>query len=155
MRNLIFIFILGFGGCSNSEPIKHAFSENKAQAVSKGLWGVQFDSSRSALKPIKLSEVKNDTLTAWNITDIINGTSNSRFFVVFHYTSHDTVYLDLPPCKQVIEAFGNIEYEKIVIISTFSFTELKNIKYVSFECQSYNAPGGPRKVYSRLSWNDK
>jgi hypothetical protein len=67
--------------------------------------------------------------------------------------SNDTAFISIPDSEVLTQQMGTAGAESFMISTTFSFTELNGIKYVSFDFEKgdHGVPG----VYNRNSWDDK
>ena len=68
-------------------------------------------------------------------------------------TKKDTVFIYIPDSGVLTQQMGSAGAEQFMVSTTYSFTELIGITYVSFEFEfgDHANPG----VYDRQSWNEK
>lgn len=124
---------------------ENTFSYNPAGA----LWEYQFDTILKDFKLVKLRQYNKDTLTIQRVENIVN-MSWPKVQIKYLKTSKDTVYLTIPESKVLTQQMGTSGADAFMISTTYSFTDLKGIKYVSydFEVGDHASPG----VYNRNSW---
>lgn len=98
---------------------------------------------------IQMRPVDNDTLTGEALEKIINS-AWPKVQINFTGTSNDTAYLSIPDSEALTQQMGSAGAESFMISTTWSFTELKGIRYVAFDFiyGDHAMPG----VYSRTSW---
>ncbi|ASS49121.1 MAG: hypothetical protein A3D31_04675 [Candidatus Fluviicola riflensis] len=124
--------------------------ENPRTYVRKyALWEYQYDSISGRSTPVKLRSVNKDTLSAKKIVAIVNKTW-PNVQVTHLRTSKDTIYLSIPKSDVLTQQMGTLGADEFMISTTYSFTELNGIRYVSFDFQpgDHANPG----VYSRNYW---
>lgn len=112
------------------------------------LWGYQFDAQINDFKIVKLRQFSSDTLTTKSIESIINKTW-PKVQIQFLKSSNDTVYLSIPQSEVLTQQMGSSGASHFIGSTIYSFTELKGIKYVSFDFEEgdHAAPG----VFGRRS----
>lgn len=125
--------------------------ENKDTSVFTPLWEYQYDTIIKDFRIVKLQELNNDTLTAESVVNIVNK-SWPDVQVKYIKTSKDTVYISIPESTILTQQMGSAGAKQFMVSATYSFTELKGIKYVSFKFKvgDHANPG----VYSRNSWKN-
>ncbi len=113
-------------------------------------WEYQFDTTTNDFKPVKLREVQADTLTAKRIEEMINHTW-PNVQIKYIETFGDTVYLEIPESTVLTQQMGTAGAQQFMVSTTYSFTELPNVRYVAFgfEEGDHAVPG----VYHRGSWD--
>lgn len=116
------------------------------------LWAFQLDTILNDFKPVKLLQFNKDTLTVQRIETIVNKTW-PKVQIEYLRTSKDTVFISIPDSEVLTQQMGTTGADQFMISTTYSFTELIGIKYVSyqFELGDHANPG----VYSRSSWDRK
>jgi hypothetical protein len=126
----------------------NATSSGKTQ--SDAIWVYRFDSILNDYKPVKLRAVLPDTLTAGMICSILNATWPDVQAKVIK-TSKDTIFIAIPQSDYLTQQMGSTGAQEYMVTATFSFTELKGIKYVSFDFAEgdHAVPG----VYDRSTWD--
>lgn len=114
-------------------------------------WEYQFDTTINDFKPVKLREVQADSLTAESIEAMINNTW-PNVQIKYIETFGDTVYLEIPESTVLTQQMGTAGAQQFMVSTTYSFTELPNVRYVvfGFEEGDHAVPG----VYSRDSWDN-
>ncbi|WP_160114226.1 hypothetical protein [Aquimarina sp. AU119] len=118
----------------------------------QALWEYQFDKEISDFKIKKVREFNSDTLTSKKIEKIINH-NWPKVQIKYTRKNKDTVFIDIPDSNVLTQQMGTTGAEQFLISTTFSFTELEGINYVSynFEIGDHASPG----VYGRNNWNEK
>jgi hypothetical protein len=114
------------------------------------LWAYQFDTLSREFKPVKLKRFNGDSLTPQSIEAIVNKTW-LKVQIQYLRTSHDTVFITIPYSEVLTQQMGSTGAEEFMVSTTYSFTELKGIKYVAydFELGDHASPG----IYQRASWD--
>ena len=164
MKKTIFIlgFILIIIGCTETKQAKPVLEETSNDAVmadsnessfvyneSEAIWGFVIDTLTGNEKLIQLKPVENDALTAKMVEEIVNKTW-PRIQIKFLKTSNDTAFVSIPESEVLTQQMGTAGAESFMVSTVFSFTEVKGIKYVSFDFEvgDHASPG----VYDRNSW---
>ncbi|CAG0964558.1 hypothetical protein FLAV_00888 [Flavobacteriales bacterium] len=116
------------------------------------IWICSFDTLLKDFKPIKLRNINRDTLTPQKIEDIINK-NWPKVQIKYLSTSIDTIFLSIPHSEVLTQQMGSSGADQFMVSTTYTFTELKGIKYVSYEFEfgDHANPG----VYCRSSWTTK
>lgn len=158
----IILFFLIFG-CKDSnekkditKPLNTIPTEEKSQenttaySAKHALWEYQFDEENNDFKIKKIRPFNADTLNAKKVKSIVNKTW-AKVQIKYIKTNKDTIFLAIPNSTVLTQQMGTIGAEQFLISTTFSFTELKGIQYVSysFETGDHATPG----VYERSTWN--
>ncbi len=117
---------------------------------SDAIWVYRFDSTLNDFKPVKLRAVLPDTLTAGMICSILNASWPEVQAKIIRM-SKDTIYISIPESNYLTQQMGSSGAQAYMVAATFSFTELKGIKYVTFDFEEgdHAIPG----VYNRTSWD--
>jgi hypothetical protein len=107
------------------------------------LWQVD-DTKGFKLQKPKMPGI--DTLSAKNLIQLLNS-NNDSIYLDYIKTSHDTIYVHIPHSEMLTERIGSTGAEMYMASTTYSLTELKNIKYVNFDFEEgdHASPG----VYTR------
>lgn len=115
-------------------------------------WGSVYDTALKDHRAIKLRPFFSDTLNPRLIETIINKTWPKVQIRVLK-TSQDTLYLSIPNSTVLTQQMGTDGAKEFMLSTTYSFTELTWVKYVSFAFEEgdHAVPG----VYSRRSWGRK
>jgi hypothetical protein len=164
---IIIISIIFFMGCENSvnnnlnntSPIKsvpdsmkitNSTTSTMAYIEKYAIWGCEYDSIKGDEKPTKLRPFEADTLTANKIEDIVNFTW-PKVQVKILRSSKDTIYISIPDSEVLTQQMGTTGAEEFMISTTFSFTEIKGVNYVTYNFieGDHATPG----TYSRKSWH--
>ena len=86
-----------------------------------------------------------------NLIQIINNNYDSIHFDYIK-TFYDTIYVHIPHSEMLTERIGSTGAEMFMASTTWSLTELKNIKYVNYDFEEgdHASPG----VYSRSNFKN-
>lgn len=138
---------------SSKKEVTQQDSNASAPPLEKALeplWTYQFDSIQQDFTPTPLKRIRQDTLSPQWIERILNK-NWEKVQVKFIKISQDTLYLEIPDSQVLTQQMGTAGAREFMVASTYSFTEVKGVKYVSydFEVGDHMTPG----VYSRDSWN--
>ena len=161
------IFILGFIliiiGCTDKKQAKPALDETEKETVmaesnestfvyneSEAIWGIVIDTLTGNEELKQLKPVEKDALTGEMMEKIVNKTW-PRVQIKFTGTSNDTAFVSIPDSKVLTQQMGSAGAESFMVSTVYSFTEIKGIKYVSFDFEAgdHASPG----VYNRNSWD--
>ncbi len=117
---------------------------------SEAIWIYDYNQQTEESEVKQLRSVDRETLTGETLEKIINK-SWPRVQIKFIRTSNDTAFISIPDSEVLTQQMGTAGAESFMISTTFSFTELKEIKYVSFDFEvgDHAIPG----VYNRNSWD--
>ena len=165
MKKTIFIigFILIIIGCTDSKQVKPALDETAKDTVladsnessyvfnkSEAIWGFVTDSVTGNEELTQLRPVEKDVLTGEIMEKIINKTW-PRVQIKYLGTSNDTAFISIPESEVLTQQMGSAGAESFMVSTVYSFTEIKGIKYVSFDFGfgDHASPG----VYNRNSWD--
>lgn len=161
---LILGFILIIVGCAEKRQTKPAVEDNAKETVlnnsfessfvyneSEAIWGIVIDTLTGDEELKQLKPVEKEGLTGEMIEKIINKTW-PRVQVKFLRTSNDTVFVSIPESEVLTQQMGTAGAESFMVTTVYSFTEIKDIKYVSFDFEAgdHASPG----IYSRNSWDE-
>ncbi len=118
---------------------------------SGAIWRYDYNQQTEEFEATQLRPVNRDTLTGETLEKIINK-SWPRVQIKFIGTSNDTAFISIPDSEVLTQQMGTAGAESFMISTTFSFTELHGIKYVSFDFEEgdHGIPG----VYDRNSWDE-
>jgi len=150
------LFIL-ISGCNRPKQDDKLIADTKETSDSsvlydpaEAIWIYDYNVENDEFEITQLRPVDNDTLRAASLEKIINA-SWPRVQVKFIRVSNDTAYIAIPDSKVLTQQMGSSGAESFMITTTYHFTELKGIKYVSFyfEEGDHAMPG----VYNRNSWD--
>jgi hypothetical protein len=161
------IFILGFIliiiGCTDKKQAKPALDETAKETVmaesnestfvyneSEAIWGIVIDTLTGNEELKQLKPVEKDALTGEMMEKIVNKTW-PRVQIKFTGTSNDTAFVSISDSKVLTQQMGSAGAESFMVSTVYSFTEIKGIKFVSFEFEmgDHASPG----VYNRNSWD--
>jgi len=131
-----------------SKPAPSATPEN--DSIYSKIWTFQYDSVLNDERPKKIRTFDPATLTPQMIVEIVN---KNYPIVQIKYvkTSGDTVFVAIPNSMGLTQQMGSTGANEFMVCVTFTFTELKGIKHVSFDFEEgdHAVPG----VYDRTSWS--
>ncbi len=99
--------------------------------------------------PVKLNQVNPDTLTPKKLVDFV---SSANIHLDFIKVSNDTIFVKIKNSNYLTQSIGTTGAYSFMIITTFTLTELKGIKYVNFDFEEgdHASPG----TYSRKYYED-
>jgi hypothetical protein len=117
----------------------------------EAIWKFDFNQQTEAYEVTQLRSVDKETLTGETLEKIINK-AWPKVQIKFIRTSNDTAYITIADSKVLTQQMGSAGAESFMISTTFSFTELKGIHFVSFDFEEgdHAIPG----VYNRNSWDE-
>ncbi len=159
---LIFLgLILLIIGCNTTKPeerttndsneISESGSESSVDyEPSEAIWIYDYNQQTGESEVKQLRSVDRETLTGETLEKIINK-SWPGVQIKFIRTSNDTAFISIPDSEVLTQQMGSAGAESFMISTTFSFTELKGINYISFDFEEgdHAMPG----VYNRNSWD--
>ncbi len=113
------------------------------------IWSADFEEATNTYKIHKPANSMLDTLSAQNLVSLLNQDS---IHVHFIKTSHDTMFISIPESEYLTQRIGSTGAENFMATTTFTLTEMKGIKYVSYEFTEgdHASPG----VYSRKDFKN-
>ncbi len=166
MKKAIFItgFVLIILGCSNTKQAKPAVDEPSNETVmagsnessfvyneSEAIWGIVIDTLTGEEELKQLKPVDKEALTGEMMEKIINK-SWPRVQVKYLGMSNDTAFILIPDSEVLTQQMGSAGAQSFMVSTVYSFTEIKGIKFVSFnfEMGDHASPG----VYIRNSWDE-
>jgi len=116
----------------------------------EAIWAYEYNQLSDEFELKQLRAIDKDTLTGETLEKIINKTW-PKVQVKFIGISNDTVFISIPESEVLTQQMGSAGAESFMISTTFSFTELKGINFVSFDFKEgdHGVPG----VYNRNSWD--
>lgn len=116
---------------------------------SAAIWIYDYNQQTEVFEVKQLRPVDRDMLTGESLQKIINK-SWPKVQIKFIRTSNDTVFISIPDSEVLTQQMGSAGAESFMISTTFSFTELKDVNYVSFDFKEgdHGIPG----TYHRNSW---
>lgn len=154
MRIFLFLCsVLLVFSCNNSEPAAEddIIVEEESFPGDKLIWVADYDTLKQEFFLKKQRTVDADTLTVEPLINGINeGWENVK--LVFNKISNDTLFVSIPESDFLTRQMGSAGAESYIATTTYSLTELKNIKLVSynFEAGDHLSPG----VYSRKDFEN-
>jgi hypothetical protein len=103
--------------------------------------------------PVKNRKVSPDTLTPEKLVKLINSCSSKETRLDFVKISQDTIFVKIKDSQFLTQRMGSSGADDYMTTSTFTLTELKDIKYVNYDFEEgdHAAPG----TYSRQYFLDR
>ncbi|MDO8951775.1 MAG: hypothetical protein Q7U86_04065 [Draconibacterium sp.] len=160
---LILGFILIIIGCTDTKQAKPAVDETAKESdltdsfensfvynESEAIWGIVIDTLTGDEELKQLKPVEKEVLTGEMMEKIINKTW-PRVQIKYIGMSNDTAFISIPESEVLTQQMGSAGAESFMVSTVYSFTEIKGIKYVSFDFEfgDHASPG----VYNRKSWD--
>lgn len=166
MKKAFFIlgFILIIIGCTDKKQVKPFLDEASKDTVladsyessyvyneSEAIWGFVTDTVTGVEELTQLRTVEKDVLTGEMMEKIINKTW-PHVQIKYIKTLHDTAFISIPESVVLTQQMGSAGAESFMVSTVYSFTEIKGIKYVSFDFEfgDHASPG----VFNRNSWDE-
>lgn len=137
---LILGFIILMTACNNQDRSK----KDKEITRQIPMWDFDCDSI------LKLRNVNADTLTYSKLIKGINDKYLGKVYLEFVKISQDTIFVTIKNSEFLTQQMGSCGANQYIISTTFTLTELENIKNVSFDFESgdHALPG----IYNRESY---
>ena len=148
MRNIILLSgLLFLFSCNNTDTSETATNadtvylktdtiqasmETPVRITSQLIWTAAYDSAKKNVVLKQQRKVNPDTLTAEKIIKDIN-LAWDDVKLEFRKISHDTVYVAIPESNTLTQGMGSTGAYGYMSSTTYSLTELKNIKYVNYD----------------------
>jgi len=165
MKKTIFILwlFLIIIGCSETKQAKPVLVETLKETVieesyensfvyneSEAIWGIVIDTLTGDEELTQLKPVEKEVLTGEMIEKIVNKTW-PRVQIKYLGTSNDTAFISIPESEILTQQMGSAGAVSFMVSTVYSFTEIKGIKYVSFDFEfgDHASPG----VFNRNSWD--
>ncbi len=162
MRSITILaaFLLFLNSCNNSSspetaqgdttylPTETVKSSTEIPVrINNLIWSATYDSANQHVVLKQQRKVNPDTLTAEKIIKEIN-TSWDDIELEYRKISHDTIYVAIPQSSTLTQGIGSSGAYNYMSSTTFSLTELKNIKYVNFDFVEgdHMAPGTMKRT---------
>ena len=140
-----FLILLIFSACNNasdttsqtknidsaSTPSKEKQAKSIATITkndSISIWVYNYTTST----PIKNKEPKPELLTPQKIIDFINS-NNPSVHLDLIKISNDTIFVKIKESTFLTQQMGSTGADEYMSVTTFTFTELKGIKYVNYD----------------------
>lgn len=160
MRKIIAILIVGLSvaliacrqqGKQNVSPDSaNATDSLSADAglvppVNAALW--RYDLEKDTI--CQLRPVKRDTLTADGLVRLVNAVYTGKVCVELVHVSNDTIFVKIPDAEYLTQRMGTSGADEFMISSTFTLTELPDIRYVDFDFEigDHASPGTYTRQY--------
>jgi alpha-N-acetylglucosamine transferase len=101
---------------------------------------------------IQLRKLKRDTLTSAKLIHLINAKYRDKVKLDYVKITNDTIYVKIDNSDYLTQQMGTTGADEYMISSTFTLTEMANIKYVNFEFElgEHASPG----TYGRKHYLD-
>ncbi|MFO7670167.1 MAG: hypothetical protein R6W31_10950 [Bacteroidales bacterium] len=152
MKNILMLpgLVLLLIGCNRTQGDDKATGDTEKSDPSEAIWIYDYNQQTEEFETKQLRSVDRDTLAGETLEKIIN-ISWPKVQIKFIRTSNDTAFISIPDSEVLTQQMGSAGAESFMISTTFSFTELKGINYVSFDFKEgdHGIPG----VYNRNSWD--
>lgn len=123
---LILVFMILMTACNNQEKSK----KDKDVVGQIPMWDFDCDSIS------KIKNVNADTLTYTKLIKGINDKYLDKVYLEFVKTSHDTIFVTIKNSEYLTQQMGTCGADQYIITTTFTLTEIKNIKNVTFDFES-------------------
>ncbi|MEO6722502.1 MAG: hypothetical protein ABIN67_19185 [Ferruginibacter sp.] len=149
MRNILLISsLLFFISCNNDDTSDDASKSDtvylKTDTINSSfespvrinnmVWSASFDSVKGKVVLKQQRKVSADTLTAEKlIADINNSWDDVK--LQYRKISHDTLYVAIPESTVLTQQLGSSGAYSYISSTTYTLTELKNIKYINYDFQ--------------------
>ena len=105
----------------------------KNQAIfDRLIWTTDFDTIKHDFVLRQTRKVNSDTLSPQKVINQINSVW-AEIFLQFKRISHDTIYVSIPDSYYLTERIGTSGASNYMASTTFSLTEVKGIKYVTYD----------------------
>ena len=157
MRNLLLFSVLVFlFSCDNNDTSDAVGNADtiylKTDTISSSfeqpvkinnlIWSPVFDSSKGEFVVKQQKKVSPDTLTIEKLINDIN-IAWDDVKLVYKKVSHDTLYVAIPESETLTQQLGSSGAYSYISSTTYSLTELKNIKFVNYDFKEgdHMAPG--------------
>ena len=148
MRNLLLAFLsLSLFACNHDNSTADAAIEADTSYItidSTGsfledgpesrhlIWSPMFDSVKGDMVLKKVRQVNADTLEAEKLIQEINSAWDG-IRLEFKKISHDTIYVAVPESEKLTGGLGSSGAFSYMSSTTFTLTEIRNIRFVNFE----------------------
>jgi hypothetical protein len=111
------------------------------------IWSASYDSAKQHVVLKQQRQVNPDTLTAEKIIKDINA-SWDDVKLQYKKISHDTIYVAIPESAALTQGMGSSGAYNYMSSTTFSLTELKNVRFVNFDFTEgdHMAPGTMKRA---------
>ncbi len=111
------------------------------------IWSAAYDSAKKNVVLKQQRKVSADTLTAEKVINEINA-SWDEVKLEFRKIGHDTLYVAIPESAALTQGMGSSGAYSYISSTTYSLTELKNIKFVhyNFTEGDHMAPGTMKRA---------
>jgi hypothetical protein len=132
----------------SEEKSEMNFESSVVYNPSDAIWHQHYDQQTQEFVMEQIRPVNNDTLSGEILEKIINKSWPS-VQIKFIRISNDTAFISIPDSEVLTQQMGTAGAENFMVSTTYTFTELKGIKYVSFDFKEgdHAIPG----VYKRNS----
>ena len=141
------------GNNDNDDSVDLSEIESESSVVydtSEAIWGFVLNQETEEFELKQLRSVDRNKLTGESIEKIINK-SWPRIELKFIKISNDTAFISIPDSRAMTQQMGSAGAKSFMVSTTYSFTELPGIEFVSFDFEEgdHAVPG----VYNRNSWD--
>jgi AICAR transformylase/IMP cyclohydrolase PurH len=134
------------------DPVEKEPDSSATEISLEAIWEYDFNEQTNEFEMKQLRSINEQDLTGETLEKIVNQ-SWPRVQIEYNRASNDTVFITIPDSEVLTQQMGSAGAKGFMITTTFSFTELANINYVSFDFVEgdHAMPG----VYNRNSWDEK
>jgi hypothetical protein len=154
----VFLLLISCNNSDRNNNTSLKSKEDKAALQSKNtsvydsseaIFKYSFNQQSESFEIKQMRPVNNDTLSGEILEKITNKTW-PKVQVKYNGTSNDTAFVSIPFSTVLTQQMGSAGAESFMVSTTWTFTLLKGIQYISFDFAvgDHAMPG----VYSRDSW---
>jgi len=158
---IVFLLILAAGCNSPTDEDNHSINqkendigiEDSASSISfEPVWVYEYNKHTEEFELKKIRSLDNHALSGEILEKIVNQ-SWPKIQLNFIKISNDTAFVSIPNSQVLTQQMGTAGAEGYMISTTYSFTELSGVAYISFDFTEgdHAIPG----VYNRDSWSIK
>ncbi len=151
MKQLFSLFaILILVGCNSSDRIEEGQETTPPESDSVSVWTYDYENEM----PMKSKAIQAGSLTPEKWVDFVNNNiGDNNIHLDFVKVSKDTLYVRIKESTYLTQQMGTTGADDYMSTTTFTLTELKNIKYVNYDFEEgdHAMPG----TYSRQYYIDR
>ena len=140
---LILLYIISFTSCNKKKQFKNTDKSHFPKDLS--VW--TFDSVLDTIK--KIRPLKKEELNLKTLTNIVNSKYKNKVKINNTHISNDTIYITIKDSEYLTQKMGTTGANGYMITTTFTLTELPNIKHINFnfEFGDHAMPGTYNRDY--------
>jgi len=129
--------------------VETAIDSSEVEPSLEAIWEYHYNQQSNEFELKQLRTVNGENLTAETVETILNKTW-PKVQIEFNRISIDTAFISIPNSEILTQQMGSAGAMGFMITTTYTFTELQGIKYVSFDFVEgdHAMPG----VYGRGAW---